>query len=277
MTKTFNDLIEKRFGQRLKYDHPTEATGIHKQQLEHRSRRRYKPDAVSDEMLELLLACALSAPAKSDLQQVAIINLADDGIRERVTDLIPSMPWIKQAPIFLLFCGDGRRIDRICEYRGTNFAHEQLDSFLNAAADAAIVMQNFIVAAEGAGLGCCPISAVREVTEEIADIVELPKRVFPFVGLCVGHPADDPWVSHRLPLSLTVHTDKYDDTNLHSEIDDYDSRRGLANPISKQRDVETFGSKDIYGWSDDKARQTSHTDRLSFSRYIKKAGFKNLG
>lgn len=277
MTDTYNDLIEKRFGQRLTHDHSTSATGVHKQQLEHRSRRRYKPDPVSDETLELLFACALSAPAKSDLQQVAIINLADHDVRERVTDLIPSMPWIKQAPVFLLFCGDARRIERICEYRGTSFAHEPLDAFLNAAADAAIVMQNFIVAAEGAGLGCCPISAVREITQEVADITKLPERVFPFAGLCVGHSADDPWVSHRLPLSLTVHTNEYNDAHLLDEIDQYDNRRGQANPISKQRDTEMYGAKDVYGWSDDKARQTSHTDRLSFSRYIKKAGFESLG
>ena len=277
MTDTFNDLIEKRFGERLAHDHNAPAAGIHKQQLEHRSRRRYKPDAVSDDTLELLLACALSAPAKSDLQQVAIINLAHSDQRNRVTDLIPSMPWIKQAPVFLLFCGDARRIERLCDYRGTSFAHEPLDAFLNAAADAAIVMQNFIVATEGAGLGCCPISAVREVTEEIADIVQLPERVFPFAGLCVGYPADAPWISQRLPLRLTVHTDTYNDGNLVDEIDAYDARRGEANPISKQRDTETYGTKDVYGWSDDKARQTSHTDRLSFCRYIKKSGFETLG
>ncbi len=77
--------------------------------------------------------------------------MADPDKREAVTDLIPSMPWIKQAPVFLLFCGDALRIERICEHRGTTFAHEPIDAFLNAAADAAIVMQNFIVAAEGAG------------------------------------------------------------------------------------------------------------------------------
>lgn len=277
MTDTYNDLIEKRFGQRLTHDHGAAATGIHKQQLAHRSRRRFKSNAISDETLELLFACALSAPAKSDLQQVAIINLVDSAQRARVTDLIPAMPWIKQAPVFLLFCGDARRIERVCEYRGTSFAHEPLDAFLNAAADAAIVMQNFIVAAEGAELGCCPISAVREVTSEIADIVNLPDRVFPFAGLCVGYPDDDPWISQRLPLSLTVHTDEYKDDHLFDDINKYDDRRGQANPISRQRDTEKYGSKDVYGWSDDKARQTSHTDRMSFSRHIKKTGFETLG
>lgn len=277
MTKSLNELIEKRFGQRFAHDHDRPAEGIHAQQLGHRSRRRYTEQPVSDDMLELLFACALSAPAKSDLQQVAIINLANPVQRGRVTDLIPSMPWIKQAPVFLLFCGDSRRIRRLCEYRGTEFAHEPLDAFLNATADAAIVMQNFIVAAEGAGLGCCPISAVRDVTEDIAEIVQLPDHVFPFVGLCVGHPADEPWISQRLPIQLTVHTNAYRDDHLFDEIDAYDARRAKANPMLKQRDTDKYGEKEEYGWSDDKARQTSHTDRLSFSRYVKKSGFETLG
>ncbi len=269
MAETLNQLVESRFGQPKYIDDDRPATGVHAQLLGHRSHRRYKSDPIPDETLKLLLACALSAPAKSDLQQVSIINFADIKQREAVTDLMPSMPWIKQAPVFLLFCGDGRRIKKVCELHGTTFGHDPLDAFLNAAADAAIVMQNFIVAAEAEGLGCCPISAVREVTDEIAKLADLPGDVFPFVGLCVGYPADDPWLSMRLPLDITVHTDRYDDADLAEHLSRYDSIRRAANPYRKQRDEAIFGTKEDYGWTDDKARQTSHTDRLSFVRYIK--------
>lgn len=274
MAETLKDLIAARFAEDLDIGADRPATGTHALQLAHRVRRRYKPDPIPAKTLELLFACALSAPAKSDLQQVAIINFAEPQRREAVTDLIPSMPWIKQAPVFLLFCGDSRRIRRVCELRGKTFAHDPLDALINAAADAAIVMQNFITAAEAEGLGCCPISAVREVTDEIAALAELPDGVFPFAGLCVGHPADDPWISVRLPMRLTVHTDGYSDGTLETEIASYDARRDAANPIGKQRDSARFGKAADYGWSEDKARQTSDTDRLSFTRYVKRRGFE---
>ncbi len=274
MTETLNDLITARFAEATALGKDRPAEGPHALQLRHRSRRRYTAEPVSQDVLDLLFACALSAPAKSDLQQVAIIQFADDKKRDAVTDLFPSMPWIKQAPVFLLFCGDGRRIRRVCELRGTEFAHEPVDAFLNAAADAAIVMQNFIIAAEAEDLGTCPISAVREVTEEIAAFAELPEGVFPFAGLCVGHPADDPWISVRLPMRLTVHKDSYSDLNLDAEITGYDERRGRVNPIRNQRETARFGAKDNYGWSDDKARQTANTDRLSFVRYLLQNGHK---
>lgn len=272
MTETLCDLIKARFAEDSTIGLDRAPGGTHALQLKHRSRRRYTADPVSQDVLDLLFACALSAPAKSDLQQVAIIQFADDKKRDAVTDLFPSMPWIKQAPVFLLFCGDGRRIKQVCDLRGTKFAHEPVDAFLNAAADAAIVMQNFIIAAEAEGLGTCPISAVRDVTNEIAAFADLPEGVFPFAGLCVGHPADDPWVSVRLPMRLTVHRDSYTDQHLDAEITDYDHRRGQVNPYRNQRDTEQFGQKEKYGWSDDKARQTSTTDRLSFVQYLRRTG-----
>lgn len=273
MTETIANLITARFAEETKTGQDRAASGPHAQQLRHRSRRRFKSDPIPTETMDLLFACALSAPAKSDLQQVSIIHLRDAKKRDAVTDLIPSMPWMKQAPEFLIFCGDGRRIQRICELRGTEFAHDPLDAFLNAAADAAIVMQNFIVAVEAEGLGCCPISAVREVTSEIADLCALPSGVFPFAGLCVGYPDDDPAISVRLPTRLTVHKDQYDDSQLKDELASYDQRRRKTNPYRTQRSIDKYSEVEQYGWSDDKARQTSSTDRLSFTQHIKTNGY----
>lgn len=273
MTDTINDLIAARFAEPTDIGRDRQAEGVHAQQLRHRSRRRYSDAPVPQSVLDVLFACALSAPAKSDLQQVAIIQFDEPSRRNKVTDLFPSMPWIKQAPVFLLFCGDGRRIRRVCELRGTAFAHEPLDAFLNAAADAAIVLQNFITAAEAEGLGCCPISAVREVTDDIVDLAGLPDGVFPFAGLCVGHPVDDPAISVRLPMRLTVHKDSYDDSTLQDEIESYDRRRNETNVFRNQREPERYGTKEGYGWSDDKSRQTANTERQSFSAYIRRSGY----
>ncbi len=273
MTETIADLIAARFAEDTTIGQDRAASGPHAQQLRHRSRRRFKSDPIPAETMDILFACALSAPAKSDLQQVSVIHLKDANKRDAVTDLIPSMPWIKQAPEFLIFCGDGRRIQRVCELRGTEFAHDPLDAFLNAAADAAIVMQNFIVAAEAEGLGCCPISAVREVTSEIVDLCALPSGVFPFAGLCVGLPDDDPAISVRLPARLTIHKDQYDDSQLESELASYDQRRRKTNPYRAQRNIDRYGEVEQYGWSDDKARQTSNTDRLSFTQHVKTNGY----
>ncbi len=275
MTRSLADLIEARFGESTTLGRERPAEGELARILGHRSFRKWRDAPVDDDLLELLFACALSAPSKSDLQQTAIIHITDRSKVEAIAALVPAMPWIAEAPVFLLFCGDGRRIRRICEMRGKAFAHEPLDAFFNAAVDAAIAMATMIRAAEAEGLGCCPISAVRENVDEIARLVALPEAVFPVAGLCIGWPEGDPWISLRLPVRVVVHRNAYDDSALPVEIDAYDRRRAERNPIrpDKQRNVERFGTASFYGWSEDKARQVAVRERARFTRFVKENGF----
>ena len=240
---------------------------------EHRSIRRYAATPVAPELLRLLLACALSAPTKSDLQQADIIHVADTGKRRRIVATIPDMPWILEAPVFLVFCGNNRRIRHIGAWRGKPFANEHLDHFMNAAVDAGMVMMNFIRAAEAAGLGTCPISAVRNAVDTVSRELELPEGVFPLAGLCVGYPATPGHISPRLPLEVTVHTDRYDETRLREQVDAYDRRRHAHHPYGKQRRTAQFGEAEFYGWSEDKARQYAEPERADFGAYIRRQGF----
>ena len=241
---------------------------------EHRSLRRYRPDPVSPDLLRLLCACALSAPTKSDLQQADIIHVADAAKRRRIVAHLPEMPWILDAPVVLVFCGNNRRIRHIGEWRDKPFANEHLDHFMNAAVDAGIVMMNFISAAEAAGLGTCPISAIRNAIDTVGRELELPEGVFPVAGLCMGYPAASGHISPRLPLDVTVHTDRYDETRLREHVDAYDQRRNANHPYGKQRRIKQFGAAEFYGWSEDKARQYSVPERADFGAYVRARGFK---
>jgi nitroreductase len=239
----------------------------------HRSIRRYRPDPVAPELLRLLLACALSAPTKSDLQQADIIHITDAGKRQRIVAAIPDMAWILDAPVFLVFCGNNRRIRHIGDWRGKPFANEHLDHFMNAAVDAGIVMMNFIRAAEAAGLGTCPISAIRNAIDATSRELELPEGVFPVAGLCVGYPANPGHISPRLSPEVTVHTNRYDETALRAQVDAYDQRRHANHPYGKQRRIKSFGTAEFYGWSEDKARQYAEPERADFGAYIRRQGF----
>jgi nitroreductase len=276
MAKTIAALIEERFGLPTTAGAELPAEGTVAQLLAHRTHRRYKPDPVPDDVLEIVLAAALSSPSKSDLQQVAVVLVKDRAKQATIGGWIPDMPWIATAPLFMVFCGDHRRIRRLSgELRHRPFPNDTLDMFMNAAVDAGLVLQGFVTAAEAMGLGCCPISVVRNHVEKLAEMLELPPGVFPVAGLTVGYPSQAGWTSMRLPPALTVHTDRYDDTNLAREIDAYDRRREArhATPPASQRFVERFGVSDPYGWSEDKARQYSVPERHNFGPFIRRHGF----
>jgi len=241
--------------------------------LEHRSHRKYDARPVDPDLLRLLFACAFSAPSKSDLQQATVIHVADRGRRKAIVDAIPDMPWIMDAPVFLVFCGNNRRIRQIGAWHGKPFANEHLDHFMNAAVDAALVMMSFIRAAEAVGLGACPISHVRNHAEVTSRALELPEGVFPVAGLCVGYPAEAGRITPRLPLEVTVQVDHYDESGLRQKLESYDRRRHELLPYRKQRDAGRYASVELYGWSEDKARQCSVPERENFGAFIRGHGF----
>jgi nitroreductase len=240
---------------------------------EHRSHRKFASRDVAPDLLRILFACALSAPSKSDLQQADIVHVADSAKVQAIADGIPDMPWIAQAPVFLVFCGNNRRLRQMAEWRGKPFVNEHLDHFMNAAVDAGLVMMSFIRAAEAAGLGACPISAVRNRCAEVSRLLGLPEGVFPIAGLCVGYPAETGRISARLPLDVTVHVDRFDESGVKEKIDGYDRRRHALQPYRRQRHADRYPNVDFYGWSEDKVRQYSVLEREDFGAYIRKQGF----
>lgn len=273
--KTIGDLIQQRFWLPTEAGRSMPAEGPVALLLSHRTQRRYKPDPIPDEVLEVVLAAALSAPSKSDLQQVAVVLVKDPAKQAGIGSWIPDMPWIAQAPLFIVFCGDNRRIRRVAELRGRPFPNDTLDMFMNAAVDAGLVLQSFITAAEALGLGCCPISVVRNHVEKLSALLELPPGVFPVAGLCVGYPSQPGWISLRLPPAITVHTDRYDDHELPAQLEAYDRRREAvhATPRESQRYADRYGYTEPYGWSEDKARQYSVPERHNFGPFIRRHGF----
>ena len=235
--------------------------------------RRYGDRPLERDLVRLLCACALSAPSKSDLQQRDIVEVTDPDIRRRIAALMPHMPWVGAAPGFLVFCANGRRLPAISGLRAKPFPNDHLDLFFNAVADAAIALSSCVHAAESIGLGCCPISEIRNHAAEIGDWLGLPERVIPFAGLCIGWPSGAVRITPRLPLSLTLHENRYDETGFEAAVAAYDERREAINPYESQRGATRWGVAADYGWSEDKARQYSEPLRAEFGRFVRRRGF----
>lgn len=269
----FAALYAARFG--LSPDHDEAVEPALARMLARRTHRSFADRPVPETLLDVLLAAALSASSKSDYQQASILRVRDPEKRERIAALIPTMPWIAAAPVFLVFLADARRLARIAALRGKPAPNDDLEAFFNATVDAALALQSFILAAESVGLGCCPISVIRNHLAEVAPLLELPPGVLPVAGLCVGWPARAGHISMRLPPSVTVHVDRYDDRALPEELDAYDRRRDArySTPREKQRAPEKWGYADFYGWSEDKARHVAEREGAGFGAFVRRHGF----
>jgi nitroreductase len=275
LMSTCSDAIARRFGDGGPSGEGNEDIELIHRVLSRKTVRRYGDKMPSEDVLDLLVACALSASAKSDFQQASILRVRDPEKRAAIGELFPAMPWIGVAPVFFVFLGDARRLQRIGEMRGKPVKNGTLEGFFNASIDAALAMQTMILCAESAGLGVCPISVIRNEVDKVAAILGLPDLVFPVAGLCLGYPQGEGHVSLRLPRGVTTHSDRYDDGVLDGGIDDYDRRRHALHAIPKeqQRSNAEYGEAAFYGWSEDKARQAAKAEGAAFPPYLRAHGF----
>jgi nitroreductase len=270
--RTIRDSLAHRFGEAIAVDEKLPGLDALARMAARRVHRCYKEQPVDPELLRLLCACALSAPSKSDLQQadILIASKADQAV---IAGLIPDQPFIRTAPVFLVFLANGRRLPEISNMRSKPFPNDHLDQFFNAAVDAGIVLATFIAAADAVGLGTCPISVIRDHSAKVSEMLKLPQRVIPVAGMCVGWPSEPGHISARLGLSSTVHEGKYDEGDLPARIDAYDKRRAAIHPY-KPRDPARWGEVPFYGWSEDKARQYGVPQRPDFGAFVRGKGFK---
>jgi nitroreductase/FMN reductase [NAD(P)H] len=271
--------LQRRFGSDAPHlALPEDAPALHRQLAMRGVVRRFTREPVPYELLHRLCALALCSPTKSDLQQRDIVIVDDAELKRKILAPLAEGPagqdWLADVPALLIFCGNNRRQRLWHEWSGKPFANDHLDAFFNASVDAGIALTAFVLAAEAAGLGACPISVIRNRAAEVSEVLGLPPHVFPVAGLGVGWPAVAPRQSMRLPLDITVHRNGYHEGDLRGAVEGYDRRREAAQPYRAQRAVEAFGKAEPYGWSEDKARQYAVPERADFGAYVRARGFK---
>ena len=264
---TVADLIARRFGEAPAVPETLNHDPGLARIIGRGSCRRFRATPVAPEVLETLAAAALSAPSKSDLQQWDILLVTEPGVMGELKALLAKQAWLAGAPALVVILANNRRLRQIQEWQGQPFPNDHLDAFFNASVDAAIGLAFFVAAAEAAGLGCCAISAIRNVLPRVRELLGLPDHVFPVAALAVGHPADpEPVISPRLALATTVHRDRFRDAT-RADIDAYDRRRaGRTSADSTSDQAPT--------WSEKKARSYATPHRADFGAFIREIGFK---
>ena len=271
---TLLELLQARFGEVDAQTDLCENNDTLRSMAARGSCRDFTTDPVPADLLKTLGSIALASPSKSDLQQRDIVLVTAKDTRDQLADLVSGQAWVAGAPVIAVFCGNNRRQRLLHDWHQVPFANDHLDAFFNASVDAAIALGAFVTAAEASGLGCCPISAIRNNAEAVSDLLALPDHVFPVAGLAVGYPADTPAISKRLPLHATLHMETYKEEGIQSVVQAYDSNRAKTQPYAKQRFEDRFGTSDHYCWSEDKVRQYSSPERQSFGQFIRAKGFR---
>lgn len=241
----------------------------------HRSIRQFTPQAVSRETVETIVAAGQRAATSSNMQFYSAVAVTDPVKKEQLATLCGNQDQIRQAPVFIAWCADRSRMERASQQRGFQQNSEYMEAFLVAAVDVALLMQNAALAAESLGLGFCYIGAIRNDTQAIIDLLELPRLVFPIAGMTLGWPNDEPILRPRLATEAILHWERYDASQEEEMLIAYDQAMA-ATGIYDNRQVEVPGQPGVmeeYGWREHSARRLSRPNRTGLREVLQRQGF----
>lgn len=242
--------------------------------LDHRTIRKYKPDAIQPEILDSILEAATRASTTGNMQVYSIIISTNPAIKESLCKAHFGQEMVRQAPVVATFCADFNRFNQWCVQRQADPGYDNFLSFYTASIDALLAAQNFCVAAESHGLGICYLGTTTYMSGEIVRILNLPKGVVPVTTVVTGYPDETPGLTDRLPLKGIVHFETYNDYTSETINDIYKDKESLPQTAEllkinqKETLAQIFTDKRY-------TRKDNKTFSRSFLKTVEEQGFMN--
>lgn len=173
--------------------------------LKHRSIRAFTKQPIAQNDFEQIILAGMAASSSHFMQILSVIRVTDMDKRKKLAEYAGNQTYVESAAEFLVFCID---FHRLCELN-PEVQPEYMELTLVGAADAGIMAQNCLLAAESLGLGGVYIGGLRNNPDKVDQLLELPPHTAVMFGMCLGYPDQDPESKPRLPRSVVVHENTY--------------------------------------------------------------------
>ncbi|KAI0148609.1 Nitroreductase [Xylariaceae sp. FL1272] len=277
-------LIKNRYGTseiathkvaNIDFENPTLVT-----LLQHTSVRHFLPEKLPEGNLEIIVAAAQSAATSSHLQTWSVVAIEDPDRKDKAATLCGDQDFIRQAPLYLIFCADLSRLTKVsAQYGLRGEGLEFTEMFLMASLDAGLAGQNAAVAAEALGLGICYVGGARNNSRELGDLLKLPPRVIAVFGMAVGKPdPSKPAVTKpRLPQSEILHRETWHVAEENGDEQAQDVRLKEFDETMKGFNA-LAGRSDMPSWTQRSAKRVetvqSLTGRHVLKDFLRENGFQ---
>lgn len=176
-----------------------------------RTIRAYSDEQISDSTLHSIIERAMRAPTTGNMQLYSVISTREKEMKELLAPTHFNQPTVKNCSVMLTICADFNRFVKWCEASNASPGYDNFQSFITALLDATIFAQQIVTIAEMEGIGTCYLGTVTYNAPQIANILNLPKRVIPVACITMGYPASETEQCERLPLQAILHKEKYQD------------------------------------------------------------------
>ena len=233
----------------------------------HRSIRKFTDQAIEPELFADLITAGQAAATSSFLQGSTVVRIKKAETRSAIAKLAGGQSYVESATEFMIFCADLKRPGNYCAEYQKSFEGDYTEHFIIATVDVALMAQSMVAAAESVGLGICYIGGIRNDPAQVSELLELPKGVYPVFGLCLGYPDQDPEVKPRLPLSVILKEEVYNEVGDREAISEYDDH------IREYYKTRTGGGHGI-SWTEQVSSLLSEKARPHMRGFLEGQGFK---
>lgn len=162
--------------------------------LSRRSIRKYKDIKVSEEIVEYLLKCGMSAPSAGNEKPWEFIVLRDKEVMKKITEVHPYSKMLLNTDVAIVVCGDESK--------------EKFKGFW--VQDCSAATENILLAAEEKELGAVWLGVypIIDRVNAIKEVLNLPESVIPLSIIPVGYPDEERKTEDRFNKER-IHYDKW--------------------------------------------------------------------
>ncbi|WP_048601895.1 oxygen-insensitive NADPH nitroreductase [Rubeoparvulum massiliense] len=234
----------------------------------HRSIRKFTDETIPEAWIEDVIKAGQAASTSSFLQTYSVISITDSDRKAQLAELT-SNPYVATCSHFLVFCANVERLALAGEMHQTPFQGNNLELFLMASLDTALMAQNVMVAAESLGLGGVYIGGIRNQIAQVSELLQLPQFIYPVFGMCLGYPDHEPELKPRLPLAAVYHKERYQLTPSEEQelLAQYDK-------VVQAYYTKRTGGKRTDTWTESVMGYVKKPSRTHLREYLEKQGFR---
>lgn len=206
---------------------------------------------VSKEDLEKILTAGIRAPSAGNIQPRTFIVIRDEEVKEKLYELCENQVFMKDAPVWIVVCLDLHRHLSAAKLTGVDYDFTGILPYTFGVLDAALSLENMVIAAEALGLGSVIIGSIIEHPQRVKEILNLPAHCLALSILCIGHPKKKPKRREKWDYKVIICEDRYRDITLKAVTEYW--RKAIINGLRRagkkpsKEDVKRICKERSYG------------------------------
>jgi nitroreductase len=240
-----------------------------------------KRKKIPEKILKKILLAGIRAPSAGNIQPRTFIIVNDETVKKQLYELCEEQAFMNDAPVWIVVCADIHRHLKAAKLTGVEYNFTGVLPYTFSVLDAALSLENMVIAAEALELGSVIIGSVIEHPRKVKEILKLPEHCVALSIICIGYAKKKSRRREKWNYDVIVCKDHYRDIDMRN-VSEY-WRKVIANDlkeceteISRKR-IEKI-SEEGYGvaYSRHYREEFVKTTNEKLTRFLGEQGFLNV-